>query len=109
MFDGFAPESVLWQPKTRTEWATNQLKLAAKASRNLGIDVLLLSLVHWRGFMYPWPQRPAGLVEDAFEELANRWKPILDTFDENGVDVCYEIHPGEDLDGITWEMFREAA
>jgi sugar phosphate isomerase/epimerase len=58
--------------------------------------------------VYPWPQRPAGLVETGFKELANRWLPILNYFDECGVDVCYEIHPGEDLhDGITYEMFLE--
>jgi hypothetical protein len=44
-----------------------------------------------------WPQRPAGLVEEGFAELAKRWLPILNEFDQNGVDLCYEIHPGEDL------------
>jgi sugar phosphate isomerase/epimerase len=58
--------------------------------------------------VYPWPQRPAGLVEQGFAELAKRWLPILNTFDECGVDVCYEIHPGEDLhDGVTFEMFLD--
>jgi sugar phosphate isomerase/epimerase len=37
------------------------------------------------------------------------WAPILDVFDENGVDACYEIHPGEDLhDGETFERFLAA-
>ena len=59
--------------------------------------------------MYPWPQRPAGLVEKAFDELARRWRPILDAFEDAGVDVCYEIHPGEDLhDGDSFEMFLAA-
>ena len=59
--------------------------------------------------VYPWPQRAPGLIETAFEELARRWKPILDAFDDAGVDVCYEIHPGEDLfDGATFERFLEA-
>jgi sugar phosphate isomerase/epimerase len=58
--------------------------------------------------LYPWPQRPAGLIETAFDELAARWRPILDAFDKVGVDLCYEIHPGEDLhDGVTFEMFLE--
>jgi hypothetical protein len=36
-------------------------------------------------------------------ELAKRWLPILNEFDQNGVDLCYEIHPGEDLfDGETY-------
>ncbi|HYE01297.1 MAG TPA: sugar phosphate isomerase/epimerase, partial [Alphaproteobacteria bacterium] len=50
----------------------------------------------------------AGLVEEAFAELGRRWKPILDAFEEAGVDACFEIHPGEDLhDGATFERFLD--
>lgn len=109
MFDGFAPAQYRNNPKARTEWAVQQLKYAAKASQNLGIKAhaTFSGALLWP-FMYPWPQRPAGLVETGFKELANRWLPILNAFDEAGVDLCYEIHPGEDLhDGITFEMFLE--
>lgn len=109
LFDGFAPEAVRNNPKARTEWAVQQLKYAAKASQNLGLDAhaTFSGALLWQTF-YPWPQRPAGLVETGFTELAKRWLPILNVFDENGVDLCYEIHPGEDLhDGITFEMFLE--
>ncbi len=59
-------------------------------------------------YLYPWPQRPAGLIEEAFAELARRWKPILDHYDSLGVDVAYELHPGEDLfDGATFERFLD--
>lgn len=108
-FDGFAAEHVRGNPKARQEWAVEQLMLAAKASRRLGLNAhaSFSGALAWP-YVYPWPQRPAGLVEDAFDELARRWKPILDTFDENGVDLAYEIHPGEDLhDGATFEMFLE--
>ncbi|MEM6316618.1 MAG: sugar phosphate isomerase/epimerase [Bacteroidota bacterium] len=110
MFDGFAPEEVHGKPKARTAWAVQQVKWALQASRNLDIDVHATfsgSLI-WHT-MYPWPQRPQGLVDTAFKELAKRWKPILNVAEESGVDVCYEIHPGEDLhDGITFEMFLKA-
>jgi len=108
-FDGFAVEEVRGNPKARQEWAVDQMMKAAKASQNLGLTAhaTFSGALAWP-FVYPWPQRPSGLVEDAFEELAKRWKPILDQFDNAGVDVCYEIHPGEDLhDGITYEMFLE--
>ena len=108
-FDGFAPASVHNNPAARQEWAVQQLKYAAKASRNLGLNAhaTFSGALLWPT-VYPWPQRPAGLVETGFKELAARWVPILDTFEENGVDVCYEIHPGEDIhDGITYEMFLE--
>jgi len=109
LFDGFAPKKIHGNSKARTEWAIQQLKYAAQASRNLGLNAMATfsGALLWHTF-HPWPQRSAGLVEEGFNELAKRWKPILDQFDEHGVDVCYEIHPGEDLfDGITYEMFLE--
>jgi len=110
LFDGFAPEEVRGNPKARTEWAEGQLMKAAKASGNLGLKAhaTFSGALLWHT-VYPWPQRPEGLVELGFKELAKRWKPILDAFDEAGVDLCYEIHPGEDLhDGITFERFLAA-
>ncbi|TAG09833.1 MAG: sugar phosphate isomerase/epimerase [Sphingobacteriia bacterium] len=109
LFDGFAPEAVRGNPKARTEWAIQQLKYAAKASQHLGLNAhgTFSGALLWQT-VYPWPQRPAGLVETAFTELGKRWLPILNVFDENGVDLCYEVHPGEDLhDGVTYEMFLE--
>jgi sugar phosphate isomerase/epimerase len=111
MFDGFAPQAVRGKPAERQAWAVGQLKAAAKASRRLGLSAhaTFSGALAWPS-LYPWPQRPAGLVEEAFAELAHRWRPILDAFDEAGVDACYEIHPGEDLhDGATFERFLEAA
>jgi sugar phosphate isomerase/epimerase len=109
LFDGFAPASVHNNPKARTEWAVQQLKYAAIASKHMGITAhaTFSGSLLWHTW-HPWPQRPAGLVDAGFKELANRWLPILNHFDEQGVDVCYEIHPGEDLfDGVTYEMFLE--
>ncbi|MDP4282871.1 MAG: sugar phosphate isomerase/epimerase [Bacteroidota bacterium] len=109
LFDGFAPESLRKNPKERTAWAIQQLKYAAKASQNLGLNAhaTFSGALLWHT-MYPWPQRSEGLVDQGFTELAKRWIPILNVFDECGVDVCYEIHPGEDLhDGISYEMFLE--
>src|SRR5437868_1440581 len=109
LFDGFAPKEVHGNNRARTEWAVQQLTWAAKASKNLGLNAhaTFSGSLLWHT-VYPWPQRPAGLVETGFKELANRWLPILNEFDEYGVNVCYEIHPGEDLhDGISYEMFLE--
>jgi sugar phosphate isomerase/epimerase len=110
MFDAFAAPEVRGNPKARAKWAADQLKLVLRASKNLGLTVTpsFSGALLWP-FMYPWPQRPAGLVEDAFKELARRWKPIYDYADKMGVDIAYELHPGEDLhDGITFELFLKA-
>lgn len=108
-FDGFAPSAVHGNGNARQEWAHDQLLKAAKASQNLG----LTASVSFSGslafpYLYPWPQRPAGLIEEAFEELAKRWLPIMNAYDEAGVDIAFELHPGEDLfDGATFEMLLD--
>jgi sugar phosphate isomerase/epimerase len=109
-FDGFAPASVHGNPKARQAWAVEQMLMAAKASKNLG----LAASVSFTGalafpYLYPWPQRPAGLIEEAFAELGRRWRPILDAYEDAGCSIGYEIHPGEDVfDGTTFEMFLDA-
>jgi len=108
-FDGFAGPAVRGNPKARQEWAVDQVKKALSASKNLGLTehATFSGALAWP-YLYPWPQRPAGLVEEAFDELARRWTPLLNHADACGVDVGYEIHPGEDLhDGVTFEMFLE--
>jgi sugar phosphate isomerase/epimerase len=107
--DAFAPPHLRGKPAARTAWAVQQLGLAAKASKRLGLTAhaTFSGALAWP-YLYPWPQRPPGLIETAFDELGRRWKPILDAFDDAGVDVCYEIHPGEDLcDGASYERFLD--
>lgn len=109
-FEGFAPPAVHNNPKARQKWAVEQMMLGAKASKNLGLQAsVTFSGALAFPYLYPWPQRPPGLIEEAFSEFGKRWKPILDAYDDAGVDVCYEIHPGEDLfDGATFELFLDA-
>jgi sugar phosphate isomerase/epimerase len=108
MLEGFAPAGL--DLKSRQEWAVQQLKWAAIASKRLGLPAhaTFSGALAWPYF-YPWPQRPAGLIDEAFAELARRWVPVLNAFDEAGVDACFELHPGEDLhDGATFERFLAA-
>lgn len=108
-FDGFAAPHVRGNPATRQAWAVDQVKLALTASRRLGLNAMAAfsGALAWP-YLYPWPQRPPGLIEEAFDELARRWQPILDHAETEGVDICFEIHPGEDLhDGASYEMFLE--
>ncbi|MGB6973373.1 MAG: sugar phosphate isomerase/epimerase family protein [Terracidiphilus sp.] len=110
LLEGFAPAGLASDPQARQEWAVRQLQWAAEASRrmNLRAHATFSGALAWP-FFYPWPQRPAGLIDEAFRELGHRWRPILDAFDEAGVDLCFELHPGEDLhDGATFERFLSA-
>ena len=110
LFADFAPAELKGDLKGRQAWAVQQLEFAAAASMNMGLSAhaTFSGALAWPYF-YPWPQRPAGLIDEAFQELGRRWLPILNVFDEAGVDVCYELHPGEDLhDGVTFERFVDA-
>ncbi len=105
LLEGFAPAGL--DAKSRQSWAVQQLHWAAKASWRMGLKAhaTFSGALAWP-FFYPWPQRPAGLIDEAFAELGRRWLPILNAFDEVGVDACFELHPGEDLhDGATFERF----
>ncbi|WBU56509.1 sugar phosphate isomerase/epimerase family protein [Paracoccus sediminicola] len=108
-FDAFAPAAVRGDPQARQQWAVDQLSKTIRASRLMGLNAMAAfsGALAWP-YLYPWPQRAPGLVETAFDELAQRWRPLLDLAEEHGVDICYEIHPGEDLhDGVTFEMFLD--
>lgn len=110
LFDAFAPPAYHGHPAERTVWANEQMVKAMQASANLGLSVMptFSGALLWHT-MYPWPQRPAGLVELGFQELARRWQPLLNKAEDYGIDLAYEIHPGEDLhDGITFERFLAA-
>ena len=75
----------------------------------MGLDVIpvLSGGFAWHT-VYPWPQRPDGIIEEAFKELAARWSPLLDLAHDNGQVFAYELHPGSDIyDGATYEMFLD--
>ncbi|BBR21985.1 TPA: sugar phosphate isomerase/epimerase [Kluyvera ascorbata] len=108
-FDAFAPAALRGDPTARQQWAVASVKMAAQASARLGLKAhaTFSGALAWPYF-YPWPPHNAALLDEAFKALASRWRPILDCFDEHGVDLCYEIHPGEDLhDGVTFERFLQ--
>jgi sugar phosphate isomerase/epimerase len=108
-FEPFYPKGL--DAKARTEWATDQLMKAVQASAHMGLkSVPVLSGGFLWHMVYPWPQRPAGLVEEAFEELHARWRPVLDRAQEDGIAISFELHPGSDLfDGATYERFLDVA
>lgn len=109
-FDAFAPKELRGRPAAQSEWAAGQVVKAARASRHLGLDVQVgfSGALAWP-YLYPWPQRPPGLIDEAFAELARRWRPILDAHEDQGIDYAYELHPGEDLmDGASFERFLDA-
>ena len=109
-FDGFAAPEVRGNPKARQAWAVDQVKGGARPRAISASSVMRPSPARsaWP-FMYPWPQRPAGLVETAFDELAKRWRPILDASTRPASTSATRSIPARTcIDGVTFEMFLEA-
>jgi sugar phosphate isomerase/epimerase len=109
LFRGFAPKEIRGNWNEVTAWAQNRLKLSAKTTRNFGFDRVATfpgtSIFHTG---YEWPQRPKGLVNAAFNALANAWRPVFETGDEVGVQFAFELHPMEELmDGSTFNRFKD--
>ncbi len=107
MFEAFHPAGL--KGDARTEWAAGELKKCIYASVNMGTSVIpvLSGGFAWH-MIYPWPQRPDGIIQEAFKELAKRWRPLLDLAYDKGTVFAYELHPGSDLyDGATYEMFLD--
>ncbi|MHC4071147.1 MAG: sugar phosphate isomerase/epimerase family protein [Planctomycetota bacterium] len=95
----------------RVEWAIAKLIKSVKASANMRLKAVpvLSGALAWH-MMYPWPQRPTGLISTAFKELYRRWKPVLDAARDEGITIAYELHPGSDIyDGATFEMFLDVS
>jgi sugar phosphate isomerase/epimerase len=105
MFQHFFPPG--FNKSQRVAWAADQLKKSIRASVNMGTsNISCLSGGFAWHMIYPWPQRLDGIIDEAFNELAKLWKPILDMAADHGITFGYELHPGSDLfDGATYEMF----
>ena len=70
--------------------------MTARAAANLGVSVVngFTGSSIWP-LLYSFPPVPAEMIEEGFQDFANRWNPILDVFDEVGVRFGLEVHPTE--------------
>ncbi len=83
-------------PEGVRQRAAEDLKLAARAARRLGVD----TVVGFTGssiwpYVAMFPPVPASVIEGGYDDFARRWNPILDAFDSEGVRFAHEVHPGE--------------
>ncbi len=107
--DAMAPEALRGNHAARRDWALGQMRHTIEAANRLGVRrVAVFSGALLWPYVYPWPPRAPGLREAAFDALAHIWLPILDMADQAGVDLCFELHPGQDLhDGASFDAFLD--
>ena len=76
--------------------AAEEMKDAARAAAKMGIPTVVgftgSSIWHTVAM---FPPVPAEMIERGYQDFADRWNPILDVFDEEGVRFAHEVHPSE--------------
>ena len=76
--------------------AAEELKLTARAARRLDVDTVVgfTGSSIWQ-YVAMFPPVPGEVIERGYEDFANRWNPILDVFEAEGVRFAHEVHPSE--------------
>jgi sugar phosphate isomerase/epimerase len=76
--------------------AAQELKLTAKVARKMGVDTVIgfTGSSIWQ-YVAMFPPVPASAIDAGYQDFADRWNPILDVFDAEGVRFAHEVHPGE--------------
>ncbi|HUZ18211.1 MAG TPA: sugar phosphate isomerase/epimerase [Spirochaetia bacterium] len=94
--DGFAPAELAGKPKEIRSWAIEEMKLTARAARQMGCDVVtgFMGSPIWK-YWYSFPQTSDEMVDNAFREIVELWTPIFDEFDKQKVKFALEVHPSE--------------
>lgn len=76
--------------------AAEEVKKTARAARKMGVEVVngFTGSSTWHT-LAGFPPVPPEMIEAGYEDFAQRWNPILDVFEEEGVRFALEVHPSE--------------
>lgn len=84
------------KPENIRKRAAEEMMKTAQAAKKLGVSVIngFTGSSIWH-LLYSFPPAPSSMIDDGYEDFANRWNPILDEFKKNGVKFGLEVHPTE--------------
>ena len=83
-------------PEGVRQRAAEEIKKTAVAAKQFGVPVVngFTGSSIWH-LCYSFPPNLPNQIEDGFKDFADRWKPIMDVFSENGIRFGLEVHPTE--------------
>jgi sugar phosphate isomerase/epimerase len=103
----------LWgdgDPEGVRQRAAEEMKNTARAAKLFGVDVVngFTGSSVWAK-LYFFPPTSQADIDAGYQDFADRWLPILDLFNENGIKFGLEVHPTEiAYDIITMERALKA-
>lgn len=76
--------------------AAERMKDIARAAAKFGVDRVtgFTGSGVWH-MLYSFPPNDFSEIERGYEDFAQRWNPIIDVFDQEGVKFALEVHPTE--------------
>lgn len=94
--DAFVPAAVKGNPAAIQAWGTEQMMAAARAAKALGVCVVngFMGSPIWKDW-YSFPPTTEAMIKAGYQTIVDRWTPIFDAFDAEGVRFALEVHPGE--------------
>lgn len=83
-------------PEGVRQRAAEEMQATARAAAKFGVKVVngFTGSKIWHTLAL-FPPTPPEMIEDGYQDFADRWNPILDVFDEVGVKFALEVHPSE--------------
>jgi sugar phosphate isomerase/epimerase len=83
-------------PEGVRQRAAEDVKNTARAAAAFGVKVVngFTGSKIWHT-VAGFPPVPPEMIEDGYQDFADRWNPIMDVFDEVGVKFGLEVHPSE--------------
>src|ERR671933_1578894 len=83
-------------PEGVRQRAADAMKDTARAAAQLGVDVVtgFTGSSGWH-MLYSFPPNDFSAIERGYQEFADRWGPIIDVFEAEGVRFALEVHPTE--------------
>lgn len=83
-------------PEGVRQRAAEDMKRAARVAGKLGVDTVIgfTGSKIWP-YVAQFPPVPAWVIDAGYQDFADRWNPILDVFDQEGVRFAHEVHPSE--------------
>jgi sugar phosphate isomerase/epimerase len=84
------------KPEGVRKRAQENMMMAAHAAKNLGVKMVngFTGSPIWH-LLYSFPPVPRQMIDDGYAFFARMWNPILDEFQECGVQFALEVHPTE--------------
>ena len=76
--------------------AAEEMKRTAIAARKLGVDTVIgfTGSKIWQ-YVAMFPPVGQDVIDAGYQDFADRWNPILDVYDSEGVRFAHEVHPSE--------------